>query len=121
MITVVAPYCDQFAIDRGAVEPAKLTVMAAVPLSNLYNENNASLTLAELVTIAQVVDYNISEFDAKQIEQVTRDQSKCSEWFVHRTSRVTASKLENVCRSNVSKLSVFTVEKYLLSPRNKIH
>ena len=106
VLTLVAPHCDTCVTDRGAAEPAGLSVTSTLPLCSLYSENNASLTLAELLTVAQVVDYSVSDVEAKHIELVTRDQSKCRDWFLHRTGRVTASKLKNICRSTLGKPSV---------------
>lgn len=75
--------------------------------SNLYKEEYSAHAIEDLILTGCDLDITLTTSEINRIEAETRSQSKCSEWFLFRTGRVTASKAKGVCRvrrldSNIS-------------------
>lgn len=97
LLSVVLPYSDSYCTDMS---------VNGRPLTYLFNKDHIAFTFAELQTMSEAVDVNISENDIELIEMQTRGQNKNKNWFLFRAGRITASKLKDVCVTDISKPSL---------------
>ena len=93
---VVSPFYKKFQINN-----------FPLMLNNLYKEEYSSVLLEDLIILACDMKFDSTSLDIATIERRTQNQSKCSEWLLFRTGRITASKSRAVCHvkrfdSNIS-------------------
>jgi len=79
LLSLVAPYSDRYVSD---------TIVNALPLTSLFSHSYASLSVAELLSVALSVDITLSDADIENIELTTRGQSTNKLWFDYRAGRM---------------------------------
>ena len=73
LLSVVSPYSDSYVTNVST---------NARPLTDLFNKEHLTFTLAELQTMAEAVNVSISKNDIEEIERNTRGQSTNKNWFL---------------------------------------
>lgn len=96
LLMVVPPFCEKFLLDK-----------FPLALNNLFREEYSCQPLEDLIIVGCDMNFEISSTDIGKIEMETRKQSKCNEWFLYRTGRITASRAKAACHvkrldSNIS-------------------
>ena len=81
--------------------PATLKDIYPQVLTELWDEKNQELAPNDLHDYCSSLfqSLSVSSTQAEQVESVTRDQAKSKEWFGFRSGRITASRLQAVCRT----------------------
>lgn len=77
---------------------------------DIYNVKHEKLTLEELIELGNNMTFNMSDGDILAIEEATRNQSSCSEWFHQRAGRITASHFKAACVTQIENPSLTTVK-----------
>jgi len=83
-------------------------------MSELYDESSENLPYEELLVRCQVVMQDVccvSEEEVKQVEEKTRCQASSALWFKFRQGRITASNMKSVCRADLQKPALSTINK----------
>lgn len=80
-----------------------------------------SENLQELIQRAEnfVVDLSVTPEMVQHVEEMTRQQSSCTDWYAYRAGRVTASEMKNVCSTNIANPSVSLVKKICYPEEHK--
>lgn len=63
----------------------------------MYKDEYALLSKEDLVILGSKLGFSLIKDDCENIEQVTRKQSECKEWFNYRSGSITASKVKEDC------------------------
>ena len=71
-------------------------------LQSLHDPKFLSLDYVQLLDVCEGVVLEVTEDMAAAVEEATRAQSKCNLWYKYRAGRVTASRLKQVCRTNLA-------------------
>jgi hypothetical protein len=111
LLSLVSPFSESYVTETANLLNVK-------PLNTLFNKGYISFTVGELQTMADSIDVSVSEFDIEGVEMMTRGQSSCKDWFKYRAGRITASKLKDVCCTDLSKPSV-SLLKVICYPLNR--
>ena len=71
-------------------------------LRKMYDEANASLSLAELLLMAEQAQQEmaVTSEQVLKLQEATLQQSKCIEWYRQRAGRITASTAHDVLHTN---------------------
>lgn len=104
VLTVAKKYCKNFAPKYTELPPR---------MSSLRSTSYNTLTFSELLTKCEDVFHNLPSITAtmvQNVEQITRNQSKSSDWFIHRAGRVTASKMKAACSTDPANPSVSLIK-----------
>lgn len=70
------------------------------PLSELYDEQCSLMTREQLLLHCSTITVHVTEREADEIEQQTKEQSKSKAWYRFRAGRITASQMKAVCRTS---------------------
>ena len=106
VLSIVPQYSDSFV-------PKELSSDYPVILSNLKKESYVDLPKEDLLEVCVDIGNNISvtEKQSKNVESITKKQSKSKQWFRFRTGRITASVMKDVCRTSVDKPAQSLIKK----------
>lgn len=80
------------------------------PLTNIYKEEYMSVSYIKLLEIGRQIDFAINESDRSVIEEQTRKQHDCLDWYEQRAGRITASNFKACVRTNVERPSVSLIK-----------
>lgn len=84
---------------------APVTANAAGPkdLTELFDEKCIEMDRQELIQhcASHIETIEVTESQAEYVEQQTRHQFKCKEWYQYRSGRVTASHAKSVCSTSI--------------------
>ena len=94
-------------------KPKSTTKQLPLPISSFYDKNKVNLSLEELIVLGIAIknSYKITDNDAMNLEELTRLQSKCHLWGIHRAGRITASNLKSVLCTSCDKPSLSLIKK----------
>lgn len=100
ILSIVPGYCEAYV-------PLQVTGDLPPSLSNLYNEQFASLSYPELLSKCEEVyaSLSITQDQAKLVENKTRTQSRSKTWFQQRSGRITASRLKASVHTKIAQPS----------------
>lgn len=71
-------------------------------LQDLYDPTLSQISYSNLLTKSESVSIELSEEMGRSVEEATRAQSSSRLWYRYRAGRVTASKMKQVCRTNLA-------------------
>lgn len=96
---------DQTVCLMRIVEPFGSKLQAATEVTlpilfSIFDERYISKNYTELMEIAKGINLSLTTEEVLSIEQHTRGQHACNNWYIQRAGRITASKLKSVCRTN---------------------
>ena len=74
-------------------------------IQSLHDPKFLSLDYVQPLDVCEGVVLEVTEDMAAAVEEATRVQSKCKLWYKYRAGRVTASRLKQVCRTNLARPS----------------
>jgi len=97
ILSIIPQFADAFTCD---------TQFNVLPLTSLFKQDYASLSVAELITAAETVNVTVSDDDIELIELATRTQSTSQDWYLYRAGRITASNFKEACCTDPEKPSV---------------
>lgn len=97
VLSLIPPYSEQFVSDC----PLPIS-----PLTTLFSHGYESLSIPELISVAETVDITVAENEADTVELLTRGQSSNKAWYHLRAGRVTGSNFKEVCCTDSEKPSV---------------
>lgn len=93
ILSLIPQFSDKFV-------PKSLAPDFPSPLSNLYNSDYLKLDYQSLLQKASEITIEVTESQARFVEQETRDQYQSRLWYRMRSGRITASKLKAACRTD---------------------
>ena len=80
--------------------PKSVDTSLPTPLTNLYGENFADMSLDDLKKESSTVEIALEDEQCKRVEKETRQQAGSNLWYTHRAGRITASKLRAAVHTN---------------------
>ena len=93
ILSLIPPYSDNFV-------PKSLASDFPSHLANLYNPDYLKLDYQSLLKKASEVTVEVTESQAKFVEQQTRSQHHSRLWYRMRSGRITATKLKAACHTD---------------------
>ncbi|KAJ8928717.1 hypothetical protein NQ314_018682, partial [Rhamnusium bicolor] len=102
LMRVVEPFASALEVRESAISN---------PYTQLYNEEYINLTYEQLLQLSsEYVNIHLTEEECEEINKTTKAQSNSKEWFHQRAGRITASKLNDVCRTSLSNPSLSLIK-----------
>ncbi|XP_059174981.1 uncharacterized protein LOC131955049 [Physella acuta] len=81
------------------------------PLTSLFDPKHINLSYTQLVAVGNSLRWeHFNEVSRQAIEAATRDQSHSKEWFRQRAGRITASRMQACCNTNLAQPSMCLVK-----------
>ena len=104
LLSVMKDYSDNFV-------PHSESMKLPLKLGNIRDQTSAEMSYTELIDLCEKIVIKISEEEVRNVEDLTKKQSKCKHWFDFRAGRITASKMKAACRTNTEKPSIDLLKK----------
>ena len=112
ILSLIPQYSDQYI-------PAPLSKQFPAVLTDLCNHDSFNLEFDDLKHKCDNIKVTVNEEEAQNVFEATKLQSKSKMWFRFRAGRITASKMKEVCRTNLAKPSESLIKSVCYPGENK--